>query len=46
MRNIAIVEDEDEAAAKLADYIKKYAAAFGQEFKVTRFKNAADFLSD
>lgn len=46
MRNIAIVEDEDEAAAKLTDYIKKYAAAFGQEFEVTRFTNAADFLSD
>ena len=46
MRNIAIVEDEDEAAAKLTDYIKKYAAAFGQEFKVTRFTNAADFLSN
>lgn len=46
MRNIAIVEDEDAAAALLASYIKKYAEFAGTEFNVVRFNNAVDFLKD
>ena len=46
MRNIAIVEDENESAQVLERYIKKYALESGQELNVVRFGNAADFLSD
>ena len=46
MRNIAIVEDEDSAAALLEDYINKYAKKSGQEFHIVRFTNGVDFLRD
>jgi DNA-binding LytR/AlgR family response regulator len=46
MKNIAIVEDEDNAAQLLSAYIQKYCAETGQQFNVTRFSNAADFLAD
>lgn len=46
MKNIAIVEDENSAAELLESYIEKYAKAFGQEFKVIRFRNAVEFLED
>ena len=46
MRNIAIVEDQDNAAQRLAGYIDKYAAETGQEFRVTRFCNGEEFLKD
>ena len=46
MRNIAIVEDEDESAKLLLSYIDKYAAAFSQQYHAVRFHCADDFLSD
>ena len=46
MRNIAIVEDEDAAAQRLAEYVQRYAAGTGQEFNVVRFPNGAEFLRD
>ena len=46
MRNIAIVEDEDKAAALLKGYIEEYAQKTGQEFNIKRFTNGVDFLED
>lgn len=46
MRNIAIVEDEDAAAAVLTGYIEKYAKKSGQQFHIVRFRNGVDFLED
>lgn len=46
MRNIAIVEDEDGAAAVLSGYIEKFTAETGQGFHVDRFCDAVQFLSD
>lgn len=46
MKNIAIVEDEDEAAARLAGYIDRYAEQSGQKYRVERFRNAVDFLAE
>lgn len=46
MRNIAIVEDEDTAAERLAGYIKRYAAEVRQEFHIKRFCNGEEFLRD
>ena len=44
MRNIAIVEDEDSAAALLKGYIDKYSEKTGQQFQVVRFRNGVEFL--
>lgn len=44
MRNIAIVEDEDEAAALLKGYIEEYAMTCALEFTVERFSDAVSFL--
>lgn len=46
MRNIAIVEDEDEPAALLESYIQKYAAQYAQDFQITRYHDAVEFLTD
>ena len=46
MRNIAIVEDEDQAATVLHRYIEKFAADTGQEFCIKRYRDAVQFLSD
>lgn len=46
MRNIAIVEDEDNAARRLEEYVQRYAAQFGQEFRITRFRDGEEFLRD
>ena len=46
MRNIAIVEDENGAAALLTGYIDRYSAQYGQEFKVTRYACAEELLRD
>ena len=46
MKNIAIVEDEDAAAALLSDYIDRYSAQTEQEFKTVRYNNAVDFLAE
>lgn len=45
MRNIAIVEDEDDAADILRGYIEKFSAEIGQPFKVDRYKDAVAFLT-
>lgn len=44
MRNIAIVEDEDAAAALLESYVKQYAEAERQAFTVDRYRDAVSFL--
>lgn len=36
MRNIAIVEDDNNDAGLLISYIERYSAASGQKFKVWR----------
>lgn len=46
MRNIAIVEDEDDAADLLCGYIERFSKVTGQEFRVDRFASAVDFLTD
>lgn len=46
MRNIAIVEDEDGAAELLAGYIERFSKSTGQEFKVDRYRDAVEFLTD
>ncbi len=43
MPNIALVEDEPEAADVLAAFIARYAGEKGLELTVTRFGNAMDF---
>ena len=43
MPNIALVEDEPEAADVLAAFIARYADEKGLELAVTRFGNAMDF---
>lgn len=45
MRNIAIVEDEDEAAGVLGGFIEKFSVETGQQFNVERFHDAVEFLS-
>lgn len=45
MRNIAIVEDEDESAGRLTKYIEKFSAESKQEFQVDRYRDAVDFLT-
>lgn len=44
MRNIAIVEDDNLAAAALTRNIERYGEEFGCEFSVRRFSNAEEFL--
>lgn len=44
MRNIAIVEDEDEAAEVLTGYINKFSEETGQQFHIDRFSDAVKFL--
>lgn len=46
MRNIAIVEDEDDAATRLRGYIDKYSEDCGQNFRVDRFRDATSFLAE
>lgn len=46
MRNIAIVEDEDKAAELLESYILKFATQSSQEFHITRYRDAVEFLTD
>lgn len=46
MRNIAIVEDEDDAVTLLNGLIKKFSEATGQEFRVDRYRSAVEFLTD
>ena len=46
MKNIAVVEDQDGAASKLASYIEKFAAQTEQKFNIVRFRTGTDFLED
>lgn len=46
LRNIAIVEDEDSAADKLVESIKRYQSEYDCEFNVVRFTDASEFLKD
>lgn len=45
MRNIAIVEDENEAAAVLTGYIEEFSKTTGQDFRVDRYRDAVEFLT-
>lgn len=45
MRNIAVVEDEDEAAKLLVGYIERYGEQNGLKFNVVRFSSAVEFLA-
>lgn len=44
MKNVAIVEDEREAADTLASFLDKYGAAHNEVFNVCRFGDAVTFL--
>lgn len=46
MRNIAIVDADDGAAAVLTEYIQKFSAEIGQEFNIDRFSDAVHFLAE
>ncbi len=46
MRNIAIVDDEDNATAILKGHIEKFSAETGEEFCIERFRDAVDFLTE
>lgn len=46
MKNIAIVEDENEAYFSLLSFIEKYGKETNQEFKVSRFSNGEEFLNN
>ena len=46
MKNIAIVEDEDIAAELLEGYIERFATQSSQEFCITRYHDAVEFLKD
>ncbi|MBQ1348700.1 MAG: response regulator, partial [Aeriscardovia sp.] len=42
--SIAMVEDQEETAYELSTYLDRYAIEKGQEFSITHFFNAEDFL--
>lgn len=46
MRNIAIVEDNDQYASVISEYIHKYMNENNVELNVIRFNNADDFLAN
>ena len=46
MINIAIVEDEDECAAQIGEYVHRFASENSLECSVQRFTNGMDFVSD
>lgn len=46
MLKVAIVEDEDEAAELLAEYLKTYGEKSGQEFMAMRYKNPVVLLTN
>lgn len=43
MYQVALVEDEDEAADTLAAFLDRYAEEKGEQFQIERFTNAIDF---
>ena len=46
MINIAIVEDEDQSADILNDYLAEYFTEKGEEYAIARFDEAVSFLSE
>ena len=46
MKNIAIVEDNDQYATVITEYINKYMNENNVELNIIRFNNADDFLKD
>lgn len=46
MYNIAIVEDEWECFQNLKECLEKYTEEYGVAFKIDRFSNGIDFISD
>ena len=46
MKNIAIVEDNDNFAGIIIDYINQYMKENNEELNIIRFNNADDFLKD
>ena len=46
VKNIAIVEDNDQYASVITEYINKYMTENNVELNIIRFHNADDFLKD
>ena len=46
MKNIAIVEDNDQYASVITEYINKYMVENNVELNIIRFHNADEFLKD
>ena len=46
VKNIAIVEDNDQYANVITEYINKYMTENNVELNIIRFHNADDFLKD
>lgn len=46
MKNIAIVEDDDQTTSLFTQYIEQFSKQKNQEFNVVRFKDAFDFIQD
>lgn len=44
MKNIVIVEDEQEALERIKGYLERFSSEIGEEFKIVVYKNAIDFL--
>lgn len=45
MINVAIVEDEDNAAELFTEYLKRFSKQYGTEIRAERFTNAISFLT-
>lgn len=46
MISTVIVEDENQAAARLSEFLSRYGADRGQRFRITVYDNAASFLEE
>ena len=46
MRNIAVLEDENAAAATLTSYIERYAKENGTKFNIVRFTDGTELMKD
>lgn len=46
MRNVAIIEDQEQALNVLKEYLVRYGEAFGEEFNVFHYPNSLGFLEN
>lgn len=44
MKNIAIIEDEEEALARIRGYLERFSSESGESFRIVVYGNAIDFL--